>query len=171
NYWALCYTMYRDQGMAFHLQDGVWVERPISGAPSVRIRAAVAEFGSEMLVFGGRAMDNDGVGAGMNAPAAPDKLSPRRYPDYFAKELLADTYLYDGSRWKRILTQNAPPASEDAQLIHDRRRGRAVLIGGRTAASSDDRLAIHEFDGIDWVQRIAPGDPNLPRALRGRRGM
>jgi hypothetical protein len=144
-----------------------WSSLALPGSPPPRVRASMVGFGEDTVLFGGRAVEPEGR-AHIYGAALPDNMT---------LGLLNDTWLYDGTKWSRVPVSNPPPAREGAQLVYDSARGRAVLIAGNTLElpSQDndpvDVLSIWEFDGTDWVERIAADDPALPATLRGRKGM
>jgi hypothetical protein len=61
--------------------------------------------------------------------------------------LLQDTWLCDGTGWRRIVTASAPPGRTQATLVHDSARDRTMLLSSGMPA--------WEFDGVDWRQ-MAP---------------
>ena len=130
-----------------------WVAKGPPGGPPPRERAASVGYGSKIVLFGGRSLDE---------PA----------------DLLNDTWTYDGNEWRKVPVSNPPPACESSQLIHDTRRDRVLLIGGSCNfgalafnPSDVDGFRLWEFDGSDWLRRFDIDDPSLPRSFRLRRGV
>jgi hypothetical protein len=148
--------------------DGVtWSSKLIPGSPPPRLRAAMAWSPAlgKTLLFGGR---------GFGTPTSISVwTSGPPYPESLTNGLLADTWIYDGSSWSLVPTGHPPPAMEGAQLLYDASRSVFVLVGGHTAsetAPAVDRLAIWEFDGTDWTQKLAPGDTTQPPSIATRYG-
>lgn len=151
-------------GSAVFENDGTgWSGKGAPGAPTPRQRAAAVGYGSKILVFGGRVL-----------PTSNDIQSGQ----LANTELLNDTWLYDGKTWQQVPVSNPPPACEAAQLVHDARRDRVVLVGGNCDMvdfpynpSDQDGFRLWEFDGKDWTRRFDIDDPALPRSFRPRRGV
>lgn len=141
----------------FELGPQGWRGLSLAGAPPPRVRAALAPFPPFQVLFGGRALEAP-PGFALIDPYGPP------YPENLARGLLNDTWRYDGERWEHVPTSNPPPARENAQLVFDERRHRLVLIGGAEAG-----FDLWEFDGSDWLQRIASNDATLPPSLWGRK--
>lgn len=168
-------------GTSLYENDGsAWVSRGLSGAPRPRLRPGMSTFLAGVLVFGGRAMAIDTT---MQVPdnrlGASNEASPP-FPDSLATDLLNDTWLFDGSSWKSVAAANPPPAQEQAKLVYDSRRKRAVLIGGNSVPKPETAsppvlglgtFSLWEFDGVDWIQRFEPGDSRLPESFKLRRGV
>ncbi len=151
-------------GSAVFENDGSgWTAKGAPGAPTPRQRAGAVGYGSKVLIFGGRVLPTTrDINGGELAPT----------------DLLNDTWLYDGKTWEKVPVSNPPPACEAAQLVHDARRDRVVLVGGNCAVSdaafnpSDhDGFRLWEFDGKDWTRRFDVDDSALPRSFRLRRGV
>lgn len=71
--------------------------------------------------------------------------------------LLNDTWEWDGARWTRVLTANAP-SLRNTSIAFDSVRGRIVLYGG-----SSNRGALGdtwEYDGRDWAKIVTVRSPN-----------
>ncbi|MBI5544312.1 MAG: hypothetical protein HY901_10510 [Deltaproteobacteria bacterium] len=75
-----------------------------------------------------------------------------------ANSALADTWEYDGVRWRQVTPLHSPPARSGAGLAYDEQRGVAVLFGG-TDASSHELSDTWEWDGSDWTQGTPPTSP------------
>lgn len=156
------------QDVTYEYDGTTWLAKAITGSPSPRVRAAMAydESREITILFGGRELDTS------NQDRRVDPFGPM-FPENFTKDLLADTWIYDGATWKRVPTATPPPALESAQLIYDPARKVTVLVGGRSATQTDgkgDALGIWEFDGTDWTERLHAGDSKLPVSLRTRKG-
>lgn len=151
-------------GSAVFENDGTgWTAKGAPGAPTPRQRAAAVGYGSKILLFGGRVLPT-------GADISGGQLA--------RTDLLNDTWLYDGRTWEKVAVSNPPPACEAAQLVHDTRRDRVVLVGGNCAVedfafnpSDNDGFRLWEFDGKDWTRRFDLDDPVLPRSFRPRRGV
>lgn len=151
-------------GSAVFENDGTgWSAKGAPGAPTPRQRAAAVGYGSKTLLFGGRVLPT-------GADISGGQLA--------RTDLLNDTWLYDGKAWEKVAVSNPPPACEAAQLVHDTRRDRVVLVGGNCAVedpafnpSDNDGFRLWEFDGKDWTRRFDLDDPALPRSFRPRRGV
>ena len=151
-------------GSAVFENDGTgWSAKGAPGAPTPRQRAAAVGFGSKILLFGGRVLPT-------GADISGGQLAQT--------DLLNDTWLYDGKAWEKVAVSNPPPACEAAQLVHDTRRDRVVLVGGNCAVegfafnpSDNDGFRLWEFDGKDWSRRFDLDDPALPRSFRPRRSV
>jgi hypothetical protein len=61
----------------------------------------------------------------------------------------ADTWEWDGSRWRQILSQNAPPARYGHKLVFDWSLGQCVLYGGSGRQVPADART-WSWDGSDW---------------------
>ena len=155
-----------------------WTQRGLSGAPRPRLRPGMSTFGAGVLVFGGRAMLLDALAKAVDGSSNTQNAPP--FPDSLATDLLNDTWLFDGKSWKSIAVSNPPPAQEQAKLVYDTRRKRAVLVGGNSVPAPElanppilglDTFSLWEFDGVDWVQRFEPGDSRLPASFQKRRGV
>jgi hypothetical protein len=164
-----------DQELATYEYDGAaWTTKRIAGSPPPRLRAAMAWSRSlgKIVLFGGRAFGASDIPAVARNNAIVTPHGPP-YPENLTANLLNDTWTYDGTAWVPVLTGSPPPPSEGAQLVYEEQRNVVVLVGGHTSdeiAPNVDRLAIWEFDGIDWTQKLGPGDPNKPVSIRTRRG-
>jgi hypothetical protein len=145
------------------LASGDWTGRPIAASPPLRIRAASASAPPNVLLFGGRSLGAQKDGTSVDPYGPP-------YPDNLASELLNDTWRFDGVRWQQVPASNPPTPRQGATLVFDERRQISVLVGG-VKADNQDSFDLWEFDGVDWVERIAAGDATLPVSLRGRTGM
>ncbi len=69
-----------------------------------------------------------------------------------------DTVAFDGTSWKTVVTNGAPPARDIHTMAYDERRGVVVLFGGRSPAQAalNDTW---EFDGTRWTQVFPPIRP------------
>lgn len=167
--YASCRPDHDGATKVYALRDGGWQALRIGGGPSARIRASAGRFRDQLIVFGGRLL-LDEFTVSDEPPPRPHAFPLYRYPDRVARDLANDTHLFDGERWKLVPVQHAPPAKENAQIVYDERRGRAVLVGG-ISDEGGDLLTIHEFDGIDWSLVLDQNSPEIPRDLLGRKDM
>lgn len=155
------------QDVTYEFDGTTWLAKRVTGSPPPRVRAGMAYDASRetVVLFGGRELETNDKNRRID-PYGPV------FPENFTKGLLGDTWTYDGTTWKQVPTASPPPALESPQLVYDAGRKVVVLIGGRSAdqTTKTDLLTIWEFDGTDWVQRLAPGDSTLPPSLRTRRG-
>ena len=62
---------------------------------------------------------------------------------------LGDTWEWDGDGWIERTTTLSPSARQDAALVWDGARQRALLFGGFDGSKRDDTW---EWDGLDWIQ-------------------
>jgi hypothetical protein len=68
---------------------------------------------------------------------------------------LADTWLFDGTRWQLVTTQSSPAARSYHALAYDARRQCMVLYGGNDLTRT--RSDTWEFDGQTWTARTNVG--------------
>lgn len=81
-----------------------------------------------------------------------------------AGELLADTWLWDGSHWDEVGVLVSPPARIGHVMAYDAARKRTVLFGGSTAAGLSAET--WEFDGGAWTHVVPPvSPPAVERAM------
>ena len=71
-----------------------------------------------------------------------------------------DTWLFDGTKWTQVQTQNSPQRLEGASLAYDVIRRRAVLFSGWNGGSYPKET--WEFDGKNWV-KMTPAVQPPPR--------
>jgi hypothetical protein len=128
------------EGETWEFEDNLRLHRESlsSAKPAVRLRAAMAAdpLHGITLLFGG---NKTGTG--------------------FAPHL-ADTWLWDGSRWQEVAGPG-PSARIDASLCYDRTRGRFVLFGGQADAGLV--FDTWEFDGSAWSEITTANRPSQPR--------
>jgi hypothetical protein len=69
-----------------------------------------------------------------------------------------ETWLHDGSEWRKAAPANRPPARQSSMLAHDIVRGRTVLFGGLLANNvrANDTW---EWDGSTWLQIATTNAP------------
>ncbi len=69
-----------------------------------------------------------------------------------------DTFRWDGNTWELLSLDDRPPARSGAAFAYDKRRGVAVLFGGKdiNLTPLDDTW---EFDGEIWRERHIVGPP------------
>lgn len=115
-----------------------WVKRSLSNAPSTRtgLTWAVRPDTGAILVFGGyRTLSSS------------------------QQVLMDDTWILEGSKWRRHLGA-APAARHSAAMCFDEHRQRFVMSGGRELAART-KSDTWEFDGSTWMRR--PADHRIPR--------
>lgn len=77
-------------------------------------------------------------------------------------EFKNDTWEYDGSAWRQIVTAHSPPARSEAAMAYDSVRGRIVLFGGYTQTFKE-LSDTWEFTGFDWVEVATAVSPPARR--------
>ncbi len=76
-----------------------------------------------------------------------------------ASGLLGDTWAFDGTDWRQLVTATTPGAGiRNAKLTYDPVRQRSVMFGGVTAAGFGN--TVWEFDGTDWAANPAAPGPS-----------
>jgi hypothetical protein len=162
--------------------------------PTVLNAHALAFDGHEMLLFGGaddrRVIGETWRGRGSNwrlahSPAPPARTFPSMVYDstrgvvvlfggsrvlfgqgFRAENLLADTWIWNGRKWREARVPLAPSPRAEAAIAFDRARGRVVLFGGYTVRNGErDRLGdTWEWDGSRWmlVATAGPSPRNSP---------
>ena len=70
--------------------------------------------------------------------------------------LLHDTQLWDGTQWRMATPATSPPARRGFGLAYDSARQVVVLFGGADSSNSS-RNDTWEWDGSNWMQRVANG--------------
>lgn len=89
-----------------------WTQRPKSGTPSARERAAIAQLADgRSILFGGLRSDDS---------------------------LLADTWMWDGGRWSKLSTEGAPPARHGHAMAALGEES-VLLFGGAVEGDIDSR--------------------------------
>ena len=144
-----------------------WTRRELPGPPPPRLRGAMTWDSAQQrtLLFGGRTFETVSNQRRLQA------YGPR-FPENLTRGLRNDLWSFDGEDWQPLPSGAPPTPREDAQLVFDRGRGVAVLVGGHSdddPPGAEDRFDLWEHDGVDWVRRFAPEDPRLPPSLRTRR--
>ncbi len=83
----------------------------------------------------------------------------------FDDRLVAETWEWDGRRWRRRRPLRSPAARVVPALAYDDVRGRTVLFGGGSVdagACADEGVNCSDtwtWDGMDWVRRVVSGPP------------
>ncbi len=72
------------------------------------------------------------------------------YGGYTSGGLLNDTWLFDGTTWNLVKTQNSPQRLEGASLAYDVIRKRAVLFSGWNGGKYVQET--WAFDGKNWIK-------------------
>ena len=123
----------RDGTAEISSADYRWRKR--SGMPSPRRKHAMAYDSARgrAVLFGGQVVEDDGG------------LGPA----------LGDTWEWDGSSWRQILTapESTPAARIDHAMAYDSARGRVVLFGGSSTGRERDTW---EWDGTTWSRIDIP---------------
>jgi len=112
-----------------------WTKRTLATAPAARESAAMVfdSTRNRTVLFSGR------TNRDIQAPA-----------------LVADTWEYDGTTWRRISTAARPPVRTDAGIAFDSVRNRVVLTGGLNMNASGSLFDTWEYTGANWVAKPAP---------------
>jgi hypothetical protein len=84
--------------------------------------------------------------------------------DYRGFGPFADTWEWDGVDWTLRTPSVSPAARYAFGMSHDAVRGRTVLFGGRSAATSPQLSDTWEWDGNSWNLRHPTNAPPGPRA-------
>ena len=108
--------------------------------PSPRIGAALVEYGSNVLMFGG--LSGSHISNGLVTDG----------------QLLSDTRLWDGAVWVDMNPVHHPPARYFGSMANDTVRREAVLTGGSTTLWGTN-LRFRDtwlWDGRDWRQPAPP---------------
>jgi hypothetical protein len=79
------------------------------------------------------------------------------YDLYGSDQVLADTWEWDGSTWKKRISVTSPPGRADQAMAYDSARGRVVLFGG--GIGSTYLADTWEWDGSTWAQRTVATSP------------
>lgn len=123
--------------------DGVdWTKRTLATAPAAREAAAMVfdSTRNRTVLFSGRTNR-----------------------DIQAPTLVADTWEYDGTTWRRIATAARPPVRTDAGIAFDSVRNRVVLTGGLNMNAGGSLFDTWEYTGTNWVAK--PAAPTSNRTM------
>lgn len=70
------------------------------------------------------------------------------------------TWEYDGTMWRQVVTAFVPPGLETPAMAYDAARGVTVMFGGYNGASPGTMYnSTWEYDGVNWVQRSPANSP------------
>ena len=119
-----------------------WTQVPVRPSPSVRLGAAMATLGNEVVMFGG--------GEAVSAPPSPSPV-------------LDETWTFNGTSWTQVSVSNPPPERDYAAMAT--LDNEVVLFGGRpcmsgqpgcsNVATSPNPADLNDtwtFNGTSWTQ-------------------
>lgn len=78
------------------------------------------------------------------------------------RELLDDTWEYDGARWERRLTPTSPAGRQGFCMAYDPSRAVTVLFGGGAGGNAAVGAETWEYDGATWTK--GPAGPPTRRS-------
>ncbi len=95
---------------------GTWTQQHPARSPSPRTGAAMVYDATtrQLLLFGGSRLIGTGGG------------------------FLSDTWIWDGSTWRKLHPATSPPARHNADMIYDAATGNVVLFGGYNGQRLND---------------------------------
>jgi hypothetical protein len=118
-------------------KSGAWTQQHPARSPSARTGAAMVYDAAtgQLLLFGGSARPFTGGGFD------------------------AQTWVWNGTTWRRLHPATSPPARHNADMIYDAATHDVILFGGYNGAYLGDTWA---WDGTTWT-RLTPATSPSPR--------
>jgi hypothetical protein len=73
---------------------------------------------------------------------------------------IGDTWMFDGSKWREVVTRTKPAVRAGAAMTFDVARKRFVMFGGGTERLQIALNDTWEFDGTDWIKQSPQHQPS-----------